>query len=481
MFTRVTSSVIIITFVFVFFCPPSILAAKRNMPEMFSPITAQNDSSSTENRPSGLPEILESKQFFKPSTEIKFNEAISLGVTAAQNAVKSQIIQKHPGKTIIVPDDFASIQLAINAASKGDIVRVKPGIYYEQLYIKNGIFLTSASSSKESLPVSVEGAQIKMPARTLKTIIDGSKSQPSPKGMLDFAEGAGKSTVVDGFTIQNLPHQNHHIPGHAHAVNLRGSSPVIMNCIVQNNGSTGIGSHVVYHDQDNEIDNRDFRKDNIKFQAAALLYRNIIRGNLGRGIGCNHFATPTIAGNEIMHNDDSELGPPGPGIGIKHGASPIVIGNIVHHNTGGGILAMFGADQGINPLIEPPSPQITHNIVYENGFQRPAISCQQSGKENIPVLISNNYVSGFGGIGIGIGKQSYGIIRENFVTTGKFAGIAVNSGTALDIRENTVSNATRAFIFINQAVVRQLSGNRLYRTRDQPFLVQDSIVEGLNL
>ena len=45
---------------------------------------------------------------------------------------------------IYVPDQYSKIQLAINAASNGDIVQVRPGIYYENINLKGkDIYLVS--------------------------------------------------------------------------------------------------------------------------------------------------------------------------------------------------------------------------------------------------------------------------------------------------------------------------------------------------
>ena len=37
---------------------------------------------------------------------------------------------------IYVPDQYSKIQFAIDAASNGDIVQVRPGIYYENINLK---------------------------------------------------------------------------------------------------------------------------------------------------------------------------------------------------------------------------------------------------------------------------------------------------------------------------------------------------------
>ena len=246
-----------------------------------------------------------------------FDEAVTKKLQLAKKKALSLIDgQFHKkGNILLVPEQYKTIQSAINAATSGDSVVVKEGIYYEQLVMKDGVKLVSDSSNKGDELVPVDQAIVQLPRRTLRTIIDGSKSSPSHHGMFDFTEGLGSTTIIDGFTIQNLPKQNHHEPGHAHAINMRGASAVVMNCVIRNNGSTGIGSHVFFKDQEPPMATRNFRWNNIQARSSAVIYNNIIRDNFGLGIGCNHFSTPWILGNEIFGNDDSEIaGTPSPGI-----------------------------------------------------------------------------------------------------------------------------------------------------------------------
>ncbi|MDH3346705.1 MAG: right-handed parallel beta-helix repeat-containing protein [Desulfobulbaceae bacterium] len=436
---------------------------------------------------SGMPDETLALQSTEKVELVTIHEAVKIAQQTAKEHAEALIDQEFHknGKLLQVPATFPTISQAINAAQSGDTILVAAGTYYEQLVMKDGVKLVSDSSDNGDELVSVKNALIQLPRRTLRTIIDGIKTTPSKHGMIDFNPGVTNKTIVDGFTVRNLPHQDHHTPGHAHGLNIRGASPIIMNCYIKDMGSTGIGSHVVFNDQESPIENRDFRYANIKSSASAIIYNNIITGSLGLGIGCNHFSSPTILGNDVFNNNDSELGAkPSPGMGNKHGSHATIIGNIVHDNPGGGILCQIGKNQGKHPIDRTAHPTIIKNVVYDNGPDRPGISSKGAGSVNRPVIIQGNYVYNAGATGIALSSGATGIIENNYVSKPKEPGIAINASIALKLNYNQVTklDGNPGIIIIDGGVVHEMIGNRVDPDEDAPpYLIDgDSTIKKIN-
>lgn len=432
-----------------------------------------------QDRIGGVPEEILALQSLDAVKPPAIAEAIAEALEAADEAAEPLIDTKfHRGRRLVVPRDFETIQAAIDAAESGDIVIVKAGTYYESLTLQDGVKVVSDSSRRGNEPVDVEGAMLKLPRRTLRTIIDGSREQVSDHGMIDFTPGAGRTTIVDGFTLQNLPKQNHHVPGHAHGINIRGASPVLMNCLIQGNGSTGLGSHVTYRDQESPMPERDFRWANIEHQASPVIYRNIVFRNLGLGIGCNHFSTPFILGNEVLENDDAELGAePSPALGVKHGAAPTLIGNVVHANPGGGIQCKVGAPQGRHPIDRPAHPTVRLCVVFANGGARPAIGFDGAGSTETPVRILANRVFGAPAVGIGIQQGTVAVIEDNLVSGSGQPGITVNGSTALSLNRNRVRGSnTVGFALIAGSRIHEMLGNAADSNTGPRFLLRGSTI-----
>jgi hypothetical protein len=284
---------------------------------------------------------------------------------------------------------------------------------------------------------------------------------------------------VDGFTIQNLPKQDHHQPGHAHAVNLRGASPIIMNCLIRRNGSTGIGSHVIYKDQATPMARRDFRRANIQHEAKAVIFHNVVHNNFGLGIGCNHFSAPLILGNEVFGNDDSELGEMSPGLGCKHGAAPLIFGNIVHGNSGGGILCKVGEPQGAHGIDGPTHPEIRANVIYNNGKDRPGIATDGGGSADQPVRIVGNSVIGSGITGIALTGNAVGIVADNRVCDTAAPGIAINHATVLKLERNEVTGSKAVgFAIVAGSTVWEMTDNAADANTGPRFMLKDSVIKG---
>jgi parallel beta-helix repeat protein len=428
----------------------------------------------------GVPPAILAQQSLEAVSIPPIDEAIAAALKTADAAVKGLIdTSYHRGKPHLVPDQYASIQAAIDAAEPGDQVVVKAGTYFELLDLKEGVKLVSDSADGGDEFVPVAGATLQLPRRALRTILDGSKSRPSSRGMVNFGPGVSRKTIVDGFTIQNLPDQDHHIPGHAHGINLRGASAVLMYCYVRENGSTAIGNHVVYRDHKAPMAQRDFRRANILHKSEAVIYRNIVSDSHGLGIGCNHFSAPHILGNEIFGNEEHGSEQLTPGIGSMHGASPVILGNIVHDNEGGGILCMTGDPQGAHPIDGPTHPTIEANVVYSNGGdKRPQIGSTSAGSLEYPVRVIGNYVYQSGVVGMGFQAGAVVMVEGNRVSGAARPGISINGSTALTLNNNQVTGADApGFVIISGASVKQMQGNAASGNKGPRFMLRDSTID----
>lgn len=432
-----------------------------------------------QDRAGGLPPAILAQQRIEDVVVPTLEEAAQLALAAARTRAEALLDDTwHTGRRLRVPQEHATIQAAIDAAKARDVVVVAAGTWYEQLVMKDGVKLVSDAAEGGDELVSIEGATLKLPRRSVRTIIDGSKSKPSSHGLIDFQPGTSRRAVVDGFTLQRLPHQNHHIPGHAHALNVRGASPVILHCLLQDNGSTGIGNHVVYRDQAEAIAKRDFRRANVAHPAEALIYANIVRRNLGRGIGCNHLSAPIILGNEVYANDDAALGEgTGPGIGMKHGATPEVLGNLVHDNPGGGIVGKAGVPQGAHPIDRATRPTIASNVAWKNGTERPCIGTAGAGTREDPVRITHNWVFDAGATGIGVRDGGWAVVEGNLVARTARPGIAIFGAGILRLDDNRIQGAKDAGIsIVKEARVLQMRGNVVQQAEGPRFFVRDATV-----
>lgn len=240
-------------------------------------------------------------------------------------------------KVIHVPEDFTTLQTAIDSAGAGDTILVSPGIYVENINFRG----------KNVVLKSVEGPE--------QTIIDGNK-----KGsVVTFASGEDSTARLEGFTLRNgsgtVAADNKVCGG---AIFCFSSSPTIKRNVMRENlvtstcGALGGGIAIIGNSAPVIAGNHIYDNSVISFCDALV--------NFGGGIFVAGSSTPRLRENTITGNSADFGG----GIAAMDTARPIVQRNIITRNFRGGILIA----QLAQPLIG--GVPRTGNDIFENeGFE----------------------------------------------------------------------------------------------------------------
>lgn len=254
--------------------------------------------------------------------------------------------------TIYVPDDYPTIQEAIDAAVNGDAVMVRPGTYVENIdFLGKAITVTSE-----------QGPDL--------TIIDGNEID----SVVTFNSGEWLSSIIDGFTIQNgnavegggiycstsspTITNNRILDNYARdgggIICIEYSNSIIVGNAIHSNIATEHGGGIWVHKNSCPI----IEKNLIMENTAALIGEH---GGQGGGIGC-HLSRPIISNNRIIHNAAVVTKPGLPDVG----GGGIALDGLSHafiiNNTIDGNYTVYGYGGGI--FVDwDSSPIIKNNII----------------------------------------------------------------------------------------------------------------------
>ncbi|MFH1998987.1 MAG: right-handed parallel beta-helix repeat-containing protein [Planctomycetota bacterium] len=301
------------------------------------------------------------------------------------------------GNTIYVPTDFVTIQEAIDAAENGDIVRVEPGTYNENILF-NGKLITVQSMAGPDV------TEIKNP------------NESPGMAAVQFINGENDQAILDGFSITKTFACNNI------GIKCISASPKIINNRIWNFGIIGgtlsYGAAIRLKDSNAVIENN-------------LIEKNISSNQAGQGFGagicCYGTGSPTIINNIIRKNyitssPYSYHGPScGAGIASLEEASPLIMNNIIEENVndydcqvigkkakGGGVyIGGSGAVMFVNNIIRANRAEIEGIVLYADIFGA-GIFCENSNAkiqncvvyENIAVVQTSGFRAKGGGIGI---------------------------------------------------------------------------------
>jgi parallel beta-helix repeat protein len=316
--------------------------------------------------------------------------------------------------TVHVPDDFDTIQEAIDACVDGDTVIVRDGTYTGEG--NREIDFTG----KALVVMSENGPEV--------TIIDCEGSPGDYHLGFFFNSGEGPGSVVQGFTIQNG-----YVNSNGGGIYCYNSSPTITGNIITDNsayinGGVCNGGGIYC------------------YNSSATITGNIITANLaseeGGGIYCA-LGSPIISDNTISLNSADNFYSYGGGISCFN-SSPVITDNVISDNfastNGGGIYGYYS------------NPTITDNTISGNmsGGWAGGIGIWWPGTDI--TIITGNTITGNSaaaeGGGIGVDRQT-AVIEDNIVsgnTAGNFgAGLEITRGIFTVSNNVITNNAVNSF------------------------------------
>lgn len=238
---------------------------------------------------------------------------------------------------ITVPDKYATIQEAIDAAEDGDVIVVNLGVYRENIDFR-GKNITLRSIDPDDPDVVEE------------TIIDGGGSGT----VVSFRSGETEDAAIIGLTVTR---------GSGILVS-GGSTPLIEKCVIEDN-TAEFGAGIAIFDSSPTIRNNTI-VGNSGFlggglfieESSPLVEGNLIisnRAEMGSGMVIISHSSPTIVDNRITDNRAQRLGG---GIVVAVDSAPLIQGNDITGNiaerNGGGI------------LIEESEPVLEDNVISRN-------------------------------------------------------------------------------------------------------------------
>ena len=319
----------------------------------------------------------ENKAEAEKERELKFRESVKElveEIKAAFGFVGDKVINKtiNPDleivesqreiKIIKVPDDYESIQLAIDSAGAGDRIEVSTGEYQENIVMKEGVSLIGLSVSinktdeeetelnseaSELSSVSSEASAVSPFSSVGKAILDGGNFG----NVVSFKNGITDKTELAGFTIKNAGkslsgvfvensspfiHDNVFVDNE-YGIYIKGkSSPVIQKNVIQFSNK---GIEVFNFEKMEDL----MREEELKANKRLFAFNSSSRTN------------PIIIDNLITDNK----------IGIDlYQSSAVINHNAISYNNHYKIY--LGATYGI--YLSKSSAEIANNIITDSGI-----------------------------------------------------------------------------------------------------------------
>jgi len=313
------------------------------------------------------------------------SEAVTVNVST-KNAVTAGIRR--------VPEEYPTIQSALDAAQPGDNIIVQKGTYKELLVIDKSVNLIG-----KDWPV-IDGGSQKGNKNTIAIFYLGDRA-----GRVEgfVITGGGRGDLGHGVNIWDSAPDvfNNKITGNIHGMGIHGSPALTT--------KTKVHGNLVYKNLVGIGNGKD---------SNAHIYNNRVYNNSVVGIGSRGKAKPRIESNYIY---DNRLG-----IGAREVASPNIEGNYIYNNTDGIVISPLATIKkfAFDDIL------ITNNLIVNNDHLGISLTSFNLSK----VVITNNTIDSNnkgkrkirgGGLVLGYPQPATftAVVEKNIISNNQIGGI----------------------------------------------------------
>lgn len=327
---------------------------------------------------------------------------------------------------IKVPENFASIQAAINAANDGQTIIVSPGTYKENLNFNGKCNLTLVSTNPLDEAV-VAG-----------TIINGNQT-----GACVVVENAETGIFISGFTITNGSGQSIDETTAGGGVFASGSSVTITNCSISENTAKAWGGGIYASNATVNIVNSIISANRNAAHGGGVwagssstitITNCTISGNLvtTAGGGINAFSANVTITSSTINNNTAHSGG---GIYANSPSNVTITGTTINDNT---------ANYGGGVKVYAASLTLDNSIINGNtaGYEGGGCYAEYATLNVIGCTISSNSTTRYQAGGIFINDRAKATITDSTISNNNAtygSGICVSGLSTLKFQNNTIN------------------------------------------
>ena len=238
----------------------------------------------------------------------------------------------------LVPDEFESIQDAIDFSSNNDSIIVSPGVYFETIDFQGKLIVISSRYllDNDSLLIGL-------------TIIDAENTG----SVVTFDNQETNNSILQGFTIQGGngnyedPDDNGSYYNYGGGIYFENSDPIIKDCIIQNNtGDEGGGGGLFCYNSSPKFYNcliiNNFTDDlggglYARVNSSPEIYNSIFSGNNAEYGGACYFRDESSPILENVIIEQNSANNSGGGMSVKDNVNLSVSSTQIKNNTTNGI------------------------------------------------------------------------------------------------------------------------------------------------